>query len=74
MSELQIMTNPKNPRGQLLNLRETAKRIAMSESHLRRLLLDGKGPPALKLPGTNRWHFWSFEVDAWVESGRVRSA
>ena len=66
MSELQIMTNPKNPRGQLLNLREAAgSHGQMSESHcLQPASYDGKGPPALKLPGTNRWHFWANELDA----------
>lgn len=72
---LEIMTNPANPRGQLLNLREAAKHLGISESHLRRVLLDGKGPPALKRPGSNQWRFWSVELDAWMESGRVsRSA
>ena len=74
MNELQILTNSANSRGRLLNLRETAKHLGMSESHLRRRLLDGKGPPALKRPGSNHWHFWSKELDAWIESGRVRSA
>jgi predicted DNA-binding transcriptional regulator AlpA len=57
---------------QLLHLRQAAERGHMSQSHLRRLLLDGKGPPAIKRPGSNRWLFWSNEVDAWVESGRVK--
>ena len=59
-------------RGRLIVLREAAKRGHMSESHLRRLLLDGKGPPALKRPGSNHWLFWASEVDDWLESGRVK--
>ena len=59
-------------RGRLIVLREAAKRGHMSESHLRRLLLDGKGPPALKRPGSNHWLFWTEEIDAWLESGRVK--
>jgi excisionase family DNA binding protein len=75
VSAMQIMTNPKNPRGQLLHMREAAKSLRISESHLRRLLLDGKGPPAFKRPGSNQWLFWGSELDAWMESGRVsRSA
>jgi hypothetical protein len=56
----------------LIQLREAAERGHMSESHLRRLLLDGKGPPALKRPGSTHWLFWTDEFDLWLESGRVK--
>ena len=59
-------------RGRLITLREAADRGHMSESHLRRLLLDARGPPALKRPGSNHWLFWTAEFDAWLESGRVK--
>ena len=58
----------------LIQLREAAERCDMGIETLRRLLLDGKGPPALKRPGSNRWLFWTSEVDAWIESGRVRQS
>jgi len=66
---------PPNPKGQLLQLRGAAQRSGIHEDSLRRLLLTGKGPPAFKRPGSNRWLFWSGEIDSWLESGRVsRSA
>lgn len=58
-------------RGRLIQMREAAEHGHMSESHLRRLLLDGKGPPAFKRPGSNRWLFWTGEFNAWLESDRV---
>jgi predicted DNA-binding transcriptional regulator AlpA len=61
-------------RGQIMLLRDVAKRGGMSESTLRRLMVAGNGPPALRRPGSNRWFFYSTEVDAWLESGRVKPA
>lgn len=60
-----------SPRGQLLPLREAAQRVGIHPESLRRLLLNGQGPPAVKRPGSNRWFLWSNELDAWFESGRV---
>ena len=68
------MTQASSDRGRLIQLREAAERGHMSESHLRRILLDGKGPPAIKRPGSNHWLFWTDEFDAWLESGRVKRA
>jgi predicted DNA-binding transcriptional regulator AlpA len=59
-------------RGRLIVLREAAERAHMHVETLRSLLLAGKGPPAIKRPGSNRWLFWDSEVDAWLESGRVK--
>jgi predicted DNA-binding transcriptional regulator AlpA len=69
-----MTTASKDPRGRLLSMREAAEQGHMSESTLRRILLAGKGPPAIKRPGSNRWLFWSNEVAAWLERGRVSSA
>jgi hypothetical protein len=58
-------------RGQLLGLSDAAKRVGMTAEPFRRLVKAGKGPPATKRPGSNRWFFWANEVDAWFDSGRV---
>jgi len=58
-------------RGWLLSLREAGARVRLSPETLRVLLKAGKGPPAFKRPGSTRWLFWSGELDAWLESGRV---
>jgi hypothetical protein len=63
-----------SPRGQLLGLRDAAKRVGMSTETLRRLLLArAGGPPATKRPGSNRWFLWANELDAWFDSGRVNA-
>jgi hypothetical protein len=59
-------------RGRLIVLREAAERAHMHVETLRSLLLAGKGPPAIKRPGSSHWLFWDNEVDAWLESGRVK--
>jgi hypothetical protein len=61
------------PRGQLLSLDDAAKRVGMSTEPFRRLVKVGKGPPATKRPGSNRWFLWANELDAWFDSGRVNS-
>lgn len=58
-------------RGELLGLEAAAKRVGMTAEPFRRLVKAGKGPPATKRPGSNRWLFWANEVDAWFDSGRV---
>jgi hypothetical protein len=61
-------------RGQLLGLEEAAKRVGLNAEPFRRLVIAGKGPPATKRPGSNRWFFWANEVDAWFDSGRTTGA
>ena len=61
-----------SPRGQLLCLNEAAKRVGLTAEPFRRLVIAGKGPPATKRPGSNRWFFWASELDAWFDSGRIR--
>ena len=61
-------------RGRLIQLREAAERTRMNEDTLRRMLIAGKGPPAMKRPGSNRWLFWERELDAWIDSGRVNQS
>lgn len=58
-------------RGQLLQTRDAAARIRVSVGTLNRLAKEGGGPPAHKRPGSNRWHYFSDDIDAWLESGRV---
>jgi hypothetical protein len=69
-----MSTATQSPHRQLLQMREAAERGHMSQETLRRLLLAGKGPPAMKRPGSNRWLFYSNEFDAWVDSGRVNQS
>jgi hypothetical protein len=68
-----LMNRRQEDRGRLIQIGEAADRGQMSVSHLRRLLLDGKGPRAFKRPWSNRWLFWTNEFDAWLESGRVNT-
>ena len=58
-----------NPRGDLLQIREAAARGRMHQETLRRYLLKGRGPPAFKRPGSNRWFFWSRMFDEWLDGG-----
>lgn len=60
-------------RGQLLQCREAAARVHASVGTMHRLLREGIGPPAHKRPGSNRWHYFSDDIDAWLESGRINS-
>jgi len=55
----------------LLLLPEVAARLRVTNDALRHMLSQGKGPPAMKRPGSNRWLFWEHELDAWIEEGRA---
>jgi hypothetical protein len=66
------MSAMESPRGPLLTPHDAAKRVGMSYEPFRRLLVAGKGPPATKRPGSNRWFLWANELDAWFDSGRVK--
>lgn len=66
--------NTHSPRGHLLGLHDAADRVGMSTEAFRRVVLAGKGPPATKRPGSNRWLLWTNEVDAWLDSGRRSGA
>lgn len=68
------MSTMQSSRGELLGLEAAAKRVGMHAEPLRRLLIAGKGPPATKRPGSNRWFLWANELDAWFDSGRVSGA
>ena len=63
--------NTHSPRGELLGLEDAAKRVGMSTEAFRRVVKAGKGPPAAKRPGSNRWLLWANELDAWLDSGRL---
>jgi hypothetical protein len=64
--------NTHSPRGELLGLEDAAKRVGMHTEPFRRLVKSGKGPPATKRPGSNRWLLWANELDAWFDSGRIK--
>jgi hypothetical protein len=66
------MSAMQSPRGQLLSLDDAAKRVGMSTEPFRRIVKGGKGPPATKRPGSNRWFIWANELDAWFDSGRIK--
>ena len=60
---------PTNDR--LLNLAEAAMRLRMGRSTLRQALYDGRGPVAIKLPGSDRWRFRPYDLDAYVKGGEI---
>jgi helix-turn-helix protein len=60
-----------NARGQLLQCRDAAARVGVVVGTMHRLIREGIGPPAHKRPGSNRWHYYSNDIDAWLDSGRV---
>jgi hypothetical protein len=64
------MSAMQSSRGELLGLEDAAKRVGMHTEPFRRLVKAGKGPPATKRPGSNRWLLWANELDAWFDSGR----
>lgn len=49
-----------------LSYRQVAKRLAISETSLFRLLQKGKGPPSYKIGGSRRWK--ESDVLDWLES------
>jgi len=57
----------------LFNLRKAAARVGLGGSTLRQKLYQGRGPKAIKLPGSNRWRFRKADLDAWIASGEQRS-
>jgi hypothetical protein len=55
----------------LLTLAEAATRLRMGQSTLRQALYDGRGPVAIKLPGSDRWRFRPRDLDAYERASEV---
>ena len=54
---------------QLLNLAQAAARLNLGESTLRQKLYAGRGPVAIKLPGSTHWRFRPSDLEAYVKTG-----
>ena len=54
-----------------LNLAEAATYLGMGQSTLRGKLSEGKGPTAIKLPGSSRWRFRPRDLDAYINGGEI---
>jgi predicted DNA-binding transcriptional regulator AlpA len=52
----------------LLNLAEAAAWLGIGQSTLRQKLYRGEGPPAIKLPGSDRWRFRPCDLDAYIQA------
>ena len=63
---LPVLTNDR-----LLNLAEAATRLRMGQSTLRQALYEGRGPLAVKLPGSDRWRFRPRDLEAYVKAGEI---
>ena len=55
----------------LLNLAEAATRLRMGQSTLRQALYEGRGPRAVKFPGSDRWRFRPSDLEAYVKAGEI---
>ena len=53
-----------------LTLAEAATYLGRGQSTLRGKLSDGKGPKAIKLPGSSRWRFRPDDLEAYIERAR----
>ena len=54
-----------------LTLAEAAAYLGWGQSTLRGKLSGGKGPTAIKLPGSSRWRFRPDDLDAYVEKSKI---
>ena len=60
-----------SPNDRLRNLAEAAAWLRMGQSTLRQALYEGRGPRAVKLPGSDRWRFRPSDLEAYVKAGEV---
>ncbi len=61
-------SDPKNPNpelGQLVNVKEVARKLAISTRTVWKLVASGDLPPPLKIGGARRWH--QADIQAFVE-------
>ena len=62
---------PVSTNERLLNLAEAAEWLRMGQSTLRQALYEGRGPRAIKLPGSDRWRFRPSDLEAYVKAGEI---
>ena len=62
---------PVSPNDRLRNLAEAAAWLRMGQSTLRQALYEGRGPRAVKLPGSDRWRFRPSDLEAYVKAGEI---
>ena len=63
---------PVSTNDRLLNLAEAATWLRMGQSTLRQALYEGRGPRAVKLPGSGlRWRFRPSDLEAYVKAGEI---
>jgi excisionase family DNA binding protein len=60
-----------SPNDRLRNLAEAAAWLRMGRSTLRQALYEGRGPRAVKLPGSDRWRFRPSDLEAYVKAGEI---
>jgi excisionase family DNA binding protein len=62
---------PVSPNDRLRNLAEAAEWLRIGQSTLRQALYEGRGPRAVKLPGSDRWRFRPSDLEAYVKAGEI---
>ena len=62
---------PVSTNDRLCNLAEAAAWLRMGQSTLRQALYEGRGPRAVKLPGSDRWRFRPSDLEAYVKAGEI---
>ena len=62
---------PVSPNDRLRNLAEAAAWLGMGQSTLRQALYEGRGPRAVKFPGSDRWRFRPSDLEAYVKAGEI---
>jgi Helix-turn-helix domain len=62
---------PVSPNDRLRNLAEAAAWLGMGQSTLRQALYEGRGPRAVKFPGSDRWRFRPRDLEAYVKAGEI---
>ena len=69
--ERTALSIPVSPNDRLRNLAEAATWLGMGQSTLRQALYEGRGPRAVKLPGSDRWRFRPSDLEAYVKAGEI---
>ena len=62
---------PISTNDRLRNLAEAATWLGMGRSTLRQALYEGRGPRAVKLPGSDRWRFRPSDLEDYVHAGEI---
>ena len=69
--ERTALSIPVSPNDRLRNLAEAATWLGLGRSTLRQALYEGRGPRAVKLPGSDRWRFRPSDLEAYVKAGEI---